>query len=152
MWETKFSFCEQYLSGFLFSRNAKEAHTNQIILTNFFYSVWKEVPHKLLKVTAARKYFSSVYIIDTTSFGECFLFHVITGRHYFLYKFIVTQKFGTSAMLLHSLRHVSWKKSAFYICCLPNNITMLLIRKVQNKASTSKLFSTKLTIIDEKLS
>ena len=43
-----------------------------------FYSIWK-------------KHFPSVYIIDTTCFDECFLFHVITGRHYFLKKFMVTQ-------------------------------------------------------------
>ena len=37
-----------------------------------------------LKVAAAKRSFQNVYIIDTTSFDECFLFHVITGseRHY----------------------------------------------------------------------
>ena len=48
-----------------------------------FYSVRKETSHKPLKVAAPKKSFSSVYIIDTTCFKECFLFHVITGRHYF---------------------------------------------------------------------
>ena len=65
-----------------------------------FYSIWKETSHKPLKVAAAKKYFPSVYITDTTCFNECFLFHMITGRHYFLYKFIITQRFGTTAMLM----------------------------------------------------
>ena len=41
------------------------------------------------------------------------------------------------AMLLRSLQQVFWKKSVSYIRNLHNNITMLLIPKVQNKASTS---------------
>ena len=44
--------------------------------------------------------------MDTTSFDECFLFRVITGIHSFLYKRIVTQKFGVTAMLLRSLKQV----------------------------------------------
>ena len=35
--------------------------------------------------------------MDTTCLDECFLFRVITGRHSFLYKLIVTQKFGVTA-------------------------------------------------------
>ena len=46
-------------------------------------------------------------------FDKCFLFHVITERHYFLYIFIVTKRFGTTAMLLFSLKQVFWKKSTF---------------------------------------
>ena len=65
--------------------------------------------------------------MDTTCFDECFLFRVITGRHSFLYKLIVTQKFGVTAMLLRSLKQVFWKKSAFCIHYFHNKITMLLI-------------------------
>ena len=54
----------------------------------------------------------------------------------FLYKFIVTQRFSTIAMLLRSFTQVFWKKSAFYIRYLHNNITMLLIPKVQNKTTS----------------
>ena len=90
------------------------------------YSVWNETFHKPLKVAAAKKSFPGAYIIDTSCF-ECFLFHVITERHYFLNKSIVTQRFGTTAMLLRSLLQLFWKKSAFYIRNLHNNITMLLI-------------------------
>ena len=57
-----------------------------------------------LKVATQKKFFLSVYIIDTTCFGECLLFHLITRRHYFLYKFIVTQRLGEAAMLLYSLK------------------------------------------------
>ena len=44
--------------------------------------------------------------------------------------------FGVTAMLLRSLKQVVWKKSVFYIRYLRNNITMLLIPKVQNKATS----------------
>ena len=49
---------------------------------NLCYSVWKETLHKPLKVATAKKYFLSVHIIDTTCFDDCFLFHIITGRHF----------------------------------------------------------------------
>ena len=56
----------------------------------FSYFVWKETTHKPLKVAAAKSLFSSVYIIGTTCFDECFSFYVITKRHYFSWKFIFT--------------------------------------------------------------
>ena len=56
----------------------------------FSYFVWKETTHKPLKVAAANSLFSSVYVIGTTCFDECFSFYVITKRHYFSWKFIVT--------------------------------------------------------------
>ena len=104
------------------------------------YSVWKGTPHKPLEVAAAKSPFPSVCTIDTTCFDECFLFHVTTGRHYFLYKFVIAQRFGTTAMLLlRSLKQVFWKKSVFYISYPHSNIAMLLIiPKHQNK--TSKYF------------
>ena len=49
----------------------------------FFYFVGKETTHKPLKVAAVKTLFSSVYVTGTTSFDECFLFYVITGRHHF---------------------------------------------------------------------
>ena len=78
MWKTKFSSHKGYLFGLLFSRNRKKAHADQSILQTFL--LWKEMSHKPLKVAAAKKYFSSLY---PTCFDECFLFHAITGRHYF---------------------------------------------------------------------
>ena len=56
----------------------------------FSYLFWKELTHKPLAVAAAKSLFSSVYIIGTTYFDECFSFYVITKRHYFKWKFIVT--------------------------------------------------------------
>ena len=106
-------------------------------LYKFFHSVWKGTAHKPSKVTTAEYFFPSVYVIGTACFEECFLFRVIIGRHYFLYQFTITQKFSAIAMLLCSLKQVLWKKSIFYVRYLYNNITMLLIPKVQSKASTS---------------
>ena len=41
----------------------------------FSHFFWKETTHKPLKVAAARTLFSSVYVITTTCFDECFLFY-----------------------------------------------------------------------------
>ena len=54
------------------------------------YFVWKEMTHKPLKVVAAKPLFSSVFVIGTTCFDECFLCYVITGGHNFSWKIIVT--------------------------------------------------------------
>ena len=48
--------------------------------TTFSYPVLKEASHKPLKVPAAKKFFPSVFIIDTNCFDECFSFHVITAN------------------------------------------------------------------------
>ena len=56
----------------------------------FSYFVWKETTHKPLKVAAANRLFSSVYVIGTACFDECFSLSVITKRQYFSWKFIVT--------------------------------------------------------------
>ena len=80
----------------------------------FSYFIWKETTHKPLKVAAAKTLFSSVYVIGTTCFNECFLFYVITGRHYFSWKINVNLRFFLSAMLLLSLKLLFWKKSVFY--------------------------------------
>ena len=71
MWKTKFSSHKQYLFGLFVSRKSKKAHKDQRpkYTTNFF--------------TLSEKKPLSVYIIDTTCYDECFLFHVITRRHYF---------------------------------------------------------------------
>ena len=56
----------------------------------FSYFVWKEATNKPLKMAAASNLFSSVYVIGTACFDECFSFSVITKRHYFSWKFVVT--------------------------------------------------------------
>ena len=136
MWKTKFCFHNLFLFG-LFSLEMLRRLVQTKVYYKLRYSVWKETSHKPLKVAAAKKSFQSMYNIETTCFDECFLLHVTTGRHYFLYKFIVTQRFGETAMLFYSLKQVFWKKSAFYIRYLYNNIKMLLMPKVYNKVSTS---------------
>ena len=65
-----------------------------------------------------------MYIIDQTSFGICFLFHVVTGKHYFLRKVSTTQRFGAIAMLLRSLTQDVWNSFVFYVRYLQSNISM----------------------------
>ena len=55
----------------------------------FSHFVWKETTHKPLKLVAARTLFSSVYVVFTACFDECFLFFVIPERHCFSRKFSV---------------------------------------------------------------
>ena len=59
-------------------------HICKKVGNSFFYSFWKVTTHKFSNAAAAKNVFSSAYVIGTTYFDECFLFHVITGRHYFL--------------------------------------------------------------------
>ena len=126
----------------VFSSRKRQIRLIQIkVYYKFFYSVWKETSHKPLKVTTAKNTFPNMYIIDRTCFDLCFLFHVITGKHYFLRKFSSTQRFGAIAMFC-----VLWHKcfeaglhfmSAISKVTLQCFTSMLLILKVQNKSSTS---------------
>ena len=74
----------------------------------------KKMTHKPVKVAAAKTFLSSVYVIGATSFGEYFLFYVITGRHYFFRKINVNSEILLSAMLMLSLKSVLWKNLVFY--------------------------------------
>ena len=56
---------------------------------SFSYFVWKETIYKPLKVAAAKSLFFIVYVIGITCFDECLSFYVISGRHYFSWKFII---------------------------------------------------------------
>ena len=94
------------------------------------YFVCKKTTHKLLKVAAAKTLFSSVFVIGTTCFDECFLFYVIHVRHCFSWKINVTLRFCKrhvaaffGASVLKEVRIIS----AITTC-------MMLIPKVQNKA------------------
>ena len=51
--------------------------------TSFVCFVWKKTTRKTLKVAASKPFFFSVYVIGTTCFDECFLFHAITGKYDF---------------------------------------------------------------------
>ena len=51
--------------------------------TASFFTVWKETTRKPSKLATAKNIFSSVYVIVTTCFNKCFLFHAIIGRHNF---------------------------------------------------------------------
>ena len=55
--------------------------------------VWKETIHKPLQLVVANTLFSSVFVIGTTCFDKCFLFHVITGRYCSSRKINVTLRF-----------------------------------------------------------
>ena len=53
-------------------------------ITSFVTQPEKKKPCKPPKVTAAKQFFSSVYVTVAAWLNNSFLFHVITGRHYFL--------------------------------------------------------------------
>ena len=70
--------------GLFFSSRTTKTHTDQNIIqvVNF---VWKEMSHNPLKAAAAKNFFPSLYVNGTTCLDGCFLFHVITGKHYWTF-------------------------------------------------------------------
>ena len=101
------------------------------IYYSFFSSAWKETSLKLLQVAPAKNLFPSVYVIGTTCFDEYFLIRVMIEWQYFIYRFIVTQRFFATTMLLRSLKR--FESVMCYVCYLHNNIAiaMMVIPKVQ---------------------
>ena len=92
---------------------------------SFSHFVWKETTHKPLKVAATKTLFSSVYFIGTNSFDESFLLCLITGRHYFLWNFIVTLRL--LKRLVTALFEASILKEVPYFMCYLHNSNMMLI-------------------------
>ena len=107
IWKTKFSFHKQYLFGLLFSINAKKTHTGQSIIQTFLLPLRRNVS-QTYKSSSWKKSLSQVCMSLIQLTLNVFLLHVITGRHYVLCKFIVTNNFGATAMLLRSLKQVYW--------------------------------------------
>ena len=121
MWKTKSSSYKQYLFGLHFSRNAmnslcfsrREGQINTVykkktkVYYKSFYPVCKETPHRPLKVAAAKKYFSSVHIIDTTCFDECFLIFILGDNLktlFFTQIYCYPEVWYNHTMLLRSLK------------------------------------------------
>ena len=98
----------------------------------FSYFIWKTTTHKPLKVPTAKSLFSSMYIIGTTCSNECFSFYVITKRHYFSWKFIVTLILF-QAPCCYFLWSQCFERSPYFMRYLHTN-NMMLIPKFQNKA------------------
>ena len=48
-----------------------------------FFTMSEKKNSQTFKIAAAKSFFSNVYVIDTTCFDECFLFHVSTRSYYF---------------------------------------------------------------------
>ena len=66
--------------------HVKSTRTDQSKLATLFFFFFKqEATHETSNEEAAAKnFFSSVHVIGTAWFDECFPLYVITGRHYFL--------------------------------------------------------------------
>ena len=104
----------------------------------FLYFVWKEMAHKPLKVAATISLFSSVYVIGATCLGKCFSFVVITKRHYFSWKFIVTLRFFKHHFATFFEASVLKEVRIFMRYVHINN--MRLIPNYQNKADYFRTF------------
>ena len=128
MWKTNFFPHKQYLFGLLFSINAKKAHTVQSI-SQTFLPCQKQNVVQTFKSSSCKKVFLKCVYNWYNFLRWIFFFHMIAGSHYFLSKFLVTQRLCTIPMLLPSLKQMLLNKPAFYMLSLKPNIW--------NKASTS---------------
>ena len=83
----------------------------------FFLLCLRRNNPQTFKGTATKTLFSSVHVITKTCFDECFLFHVRTGRRYFLWKLIVTLRFFKSPCCSF-LWSLCFEKSSSFMCYL----------------------------------
>ena len=111
-----------------------------------FYTVWKEMSYKPLNAAAAKKYFSSEsYTIDITQLQKkvflkwvyhwynllrWMLIQLITWRHRFFIQIYRKPKLRSNHHVPAFFEIMFWKKPAFYIRYLYNNIKTLLIPNV----------------------
>ena len=69
---------------FVFSRNAKKTQTDQGALQTFLLCRRRNILQTFKSNSCKKSLFQVCNIIDTTCVDECFLFHVITARHFFI--------------------------------------------------------------------
>ena len=143
MYEIKFNSRKQYLFSLILililivSALLKQRRLIQtkVHFKVCYYSVRTETTHKPSNVIAAKTFFSSVYVIDATCFDECFLFHVVTGRHYFWQKFVVTYRFFQPPYWCFLWNRFFERSPYFtYYTTLRANNGEVLVPKFQNKA------------------
>ena len=86
----------------------------------------QETTHKPLKVASAKSLFSSVYVIGTTCFGECFSFYVITKRHYTFFEASVLKEVRYFMRFLDDNKMIrKFKNEAIMFLNFPNYFTFL---------------------------
>ena len=136
IWKTKFTSNKQCFSGHLFSRNAKKTRTDQSILQAFLLCLKINVS-RTFKSSSSKKLFPKLVYHWYNLLRWIFFIPCDNCKQYFLHKWIITLRLGATAMLLRSFKQVFWKKSVFYVRCLHNDITIMLIAKFQNKVFTS---------------
>ena len=86
-----------------------------IFLSQVFLLRLKRNSPQVLKSSSFKNLFFSLYVIDTTCFSEYFLFCVITGRNYFLWKFIITLRFFFQSPCCYLFEKSAFKK--LHISC-----------------------------------
>ena len=99
-----------------------------LFLSQVFLLCLKRNSSQVLKSSSFKNFFFSLYVIDTTCFCEYFLFYVITGRSYFLWKFIITLRFFSNHHVVTYLKQLLGKNSIFLV------ISTRLTSNFQNKA------------------
>ena len=130
--KTKLSSYEQYLFGLSFSSNAKKAHIDQITLQ--LLPRLKKASHKASK---AEKLFCKSLCYWYSLLRLMFFIPCDNWKNIFYTNLSLPRGFLVTARLLFSLKQVFWKKPVFSVRYLHNNITALLIPKVQTKVFTS---------------
>ena len=106
-------FSGPYLDTFhivLLSKKRTYNDQNILQVALFFFKRNHPLP---LKESAVKYLFSSVYVVGIACFHKCFLFHVITGRHYYSCDPIVTLWFPSTAIWLSFLKQVFWNMEIY---------------------------------------
>ena len=82
IWKTKFTSYKQYFLVFPSREMQRRLMQTKVYYKLSLFSLNTSVS-QTFKVAAAKTFFPSVFIIDTTCFDECFSFHVITANSIF---------------------------------------------------------------------
>ena len=135
MLKTKFSCHKQYLFDLLLPRNTKKTHTDQSILQTFLLCLNKNV-WQTFKSSSCKKVFPKCVYHWYNLLRWMFFVPCDNWKTFFIQIYCYPEVWF-NGHVLHSLEQVFWKNFTVHIRYLHNNITILLIPKVQYKTSTS---------------
>ena len=135
MWKTNFFFFhKQYLFGLLFSRNPKEAGTNQSVLQTFLLCLKRNVP-QIFKSSSCIKVFLKCVCHWYNLLWQMFFISCDNWKLLFFIQIYCYPEVQYNHHVAPLFETSVFKEICIYICYL--SITKLLIANVQNKASTS---------------
>ena len=147
MWKTKFSSHKQYLFGLPFSINAKKFHADQSTRQMFLLCLKRKVS-QTFKISSCKKVFLKCVYHWHNLLRRMFFIPCDNWKTLFFMQIFCYPEVWYNCRVAAFFWNKCFERSSHFISVIHNNITMLLIPKVQIETSTRINTHRDVTIIE----